>query len=1127
MRTRFVFSLIFITQLAFAADEPINCTLLLSHFADIDNLQDNPRGAIHALKAAKESALTDSLTDDVLDKVRSLYPELWARNIKKLPSNSDRNDYYYQLGTLAKLQNKHGYSVLRIMSILRNLPLSPDIKKNFLLNRSYQHEIQINNDEDYNVLIKNLKNLGFSNHEVAEIAQSHVFETNEKREVKLIISRKKIFDAWLSGLEGPDQAAIRIGWLHESFFLQSHQSKDVIEILLKNLNFKTEDLIKALERGSICSAESLSFAINHLKQSGRWQDGDFYQILEPLIKNNSQVQLFTLVRNHRNEWLRLKPEQRIKAFSSLRFVFERTSSFENFKEAYSLTEDEARASIESKARLEISETPKGITTSNGQSVFNYSIFNPYLHNFSKEEIVAYLKAHAALGVDRIPSNFRSEVNGSNLWTHYKLDQPENFSAFIDIVSTAKHGPEDDYMDIAEFIKSKNVPKELREKLLYSRLAINHEKVISLLLKDAPNPVPGTVVKSLVEKGESLGAIAPGSYRLISEQGSLQDGPINLSLLRELNSFQLEKGRLPHDTTELRAWSLGVNEASMRASKSSKSLNFKKDFYGVLSELKNDLGAKPFPDLALPELDDQATRNKFLSVLEQLKSHYQIELIKTFPSSKPKDIDSSSRLAIWEKVAKEWTLNRNSSAADILALEKTFTAKTQNYFAEILAMNGSTLNPEDLNRLKEEWGDLSPLLVLTARFGAEGHENLQIELARVFESSLKGKFSEYKFHGQGFNEDDISKAAAQMAPLKSPKQIEEWKKDRSLLKIVQPEGFDIAKVLALEKEAFETHFKTNLLPNLEYAGIRLENSQPNTRQAIMDIFGKREDPLFLLEEARKAIGGDKAVADKKILESIIDEFKEGYNPEKTSLLARKISALLSKSTSDFAFRNNQQFKSDIDHIAKMEDGRKQMDRQESIIITSSTIDPKLSILTGDLVDASSCQNYRTGTVVKTLLGYVTDNTRLILSQHLTPGDFSAGQFAELKQAVANNSPIDVQINRRDLSLEIKFINSKGSPLTLKSPARKFYRRHVLKLGEAESGGPGLFMERGYTQTSPVQNDMAAEALRLMKETAKAIEAKTGEAVTIPPSRNPEGQYSDAAEEGVQKNAYKIPADPTQK
>jgi hypothetical protein len=174
-----------------------------------------------------------------------------------------------------------------------------------------------------------------------------------------------------------------------------------------------------------------------------------------------------------------------------------------------------------------------------------------------------------------------------------------------------------------------------------------------------------------------------------------------------------------------------------------------------------------------------------------------------------------------------------------------------------------------------------------------------------------------------------------------------------------------------------------------------------------------------------------------------------------------------------------------------------------VFSTITDDPKLLLMTGDLVQSASCQNYRSGSHIETLPGYVIDgNIKLALSYVIKgevldryPG--ATFEFDAARQVL--------RVSGRDEVIPLGYA----------------VRREVLRVGKVGTEGV-VFTERAYLQNHVISDSIARQQCELIEEFcygASVRPQRRGERATFAASRNPSGVYSDAGG-GIMRGEYSI-------
>jgi hypothetical protein len=161
-----------------------------------------------------------------------------------------------------------------------------------------------------------------------------------------------------------------------------------------------------------------------------------------------------------------------------------------------------------------------------------------------------------------------------------------------------------------------------------------------------------------------------------------------------------------------------------------------------------------------------------------------------------------------------------------------------------------------------------------------------------------------------------------------------------------------------------------------------------------------------------------------------------------------------------------------------------------VISVITDDPKLLLMTGDLVQTASCQNYRCGSHIQTLPGYVIDgNIKLALSYVVK---------AELFERTFSSAAVTFDPATQTLQAGTKRLNL-GSAL----------RREVLRVGSV-SGSAVCVTERAYVQGHAIAGSIQKQQAGLIAAHLAPCGIKSAGAevrVSHPASRNALGVYTD--------------------
>lgn len=424
-----------------------------------------------------------------------------------------------------------------------------------------------------------------------------------------------------------------------------------------------------------------------------------------------------------------------------------------------------------------------------------------------------------------------------------------------------------------------------------------------------------------------------------------------------------------------------------------------------------------------------------------------------------------------------------------------------------------LTYDQLMQLKEKWGSIEPVLTLIARYQGNPAWKAEIPiLGKIFEKTLRGEFEIYKFQGDS-DDHDRQQAAKQLAVLKTPAQVAAWKKSRQRVELVASGAAAISadsRLTAAKKVVTD-----NLIPNANLGTVSLLVTE---HSAISEALKKHGNPTDILRALRegplKGVEGT-AVRDK-VLSSVGRMISETNDPAEAKWYAQAL-RLWAKDLDV-----GQQTRTDVQDIYdKLNPPPERGGERPRVVFTTTLIDPKSLLTIGDLVQASSCQNYRTGSVIQTLPGYVVDANAIGLASFSVDSSHfqRAREFDRLRQALERNLPIKAVFDGGKRTITFSFQDGEQVSVTTR-PLEHAFRRHILKLGEAAGGVPGVKQEPAYEQIHPTSEIMARHAQEIVDEVNRDIGGVSTGPIRVVGSRNPGGIYSDLGG-GVRTDDYTIP------
>jgi hypothetical protein len=180
--------------------------------------------------------------------------------------------------------------------------------------------------------------------------------------------------------------------------------------------------------------------------------------------------------------------------------------------------------------------------------------------------------------------------------------------------------------------------------------------------------------------------------------------------------------------------------------------------------------------------------------------------------------------------------------------------------------------------------------------------------------------------------------------------------------------------------------------------------------------------------------------------------------------------------------------------------------EYCVVSVITDDPKLLLMTGDLVQAASCQNFRSGSHIQTLPGYVIDgNIKLALTYVVRKGTIDRLGVTDYESLTFDPATQTLSAPGGDKQIKLGYA----------------MRREVLRVG-ASHGEAVCVIERPYLQTHAISDQIASHQRGLVAAHLKGSGVRVpmhSEYVTCPASRNPGGVYSDKGG-GVKQGEYTV-------
>ncbi|HVJ63853.1 MAG TPA: hypothetical protein VM901_01220 [Bdellovibrionota bacterium] len=532
---------------------------------------------------------------------------------------------------------------------------------------------------------------------------------------------------------------------------------------------------------------------------------------------------------------------------------------------------------------------------------------------------------------------------------------------------------------------------------------------------------------------------------------------------------------PTDSLQILSRALGYNDQQLRRSGILERTLSRDDFYDVSLTLYKVAGPGFFKNV---EMSDEVFSKTNLGKLQEFLSKLQV-LISFSSSPDKQDPELHARIKRELGIESPFTTAKLHAAL----------SKMPDMIREEMRAMAPDLNfdPENFFKLNERWQNLDPITVLMGRFRterSEWHAELPV-LNEVFDAVLRDMFQHYKLYGNPGRPKDVAQAKAQLAMLKKPEQKVEWLKPESRLAFFNANQSDSAKLMVENRQRAK-----DSLPE------HLAQLQRNALDVKVPVAVQKS-----IQELSKKVHTDKTRL--AVIQNLLKNQQELGIPTQT--------------------RNDLRALRDALELAEHGQTRSDLSRSQ-IIFTTTTADPRMLLTIGDEVNTSSCQNYRCGSLIGTLLGYVIDaNVQAMVSYAISSTDFAAPtDFARVTTAMNSGKPVRTEFDGGARKLTLTFEEDGEEVSVTTNVLPKAMLRRMLKIGTAKSGKAGLVTERPYSQTHLARGVMNAQMNEIVAAKAKALGAVTNQEILVESSRNPGFVYSDKAN-GVQKGPYRIKPD----
>lgn len=405
------------------------------------------------------------------------------------------------------------------------------------------------------------------------------------------------------------------------------------------------------------------------------------------------------------------------------------------------------------------------------------------------------------------------------------------------------------------------------------------------------------------------------------------------------------------------------------------------------------------------------------------------------------------------------------------------------------------------RLRDLWGDLHPIFTLSSRYLGEKRWRPSLDiLTRVFTTELAGRFTTYKYEGFPGDARDRAAAATQLHMLDSPDRLKAWRTNHARAKAVFADRGQPLRSPADLRAVAIAGIRNGLAGH-----VRLERIK--ARQADQDEFLKRvpKPREVRLDNAGISREDVASILLTQIIGEPADELIQAY----TTFLLRHWMAL----------KLDQQVYEDLRSI-RAAYVTEDLAAGVQVIVTTSFDDAKSLLMIGDLVQTSSCQNYKTGGLAQTLPSYVIDaNVKGIASFALKATHFAnANDFASIIEMLGHEED-KLEIVYDGGHRRFVFTAPDGRSVTSLT-VEKAHLRRILRIGtNKRTGGPGLFLEQSYQQSHDWRQVMHAQTASIVNEYHRTIDTDDYGTIRVEKTRNPLGAWSDAVW-GVRQSAIEV-------
>jgi hypothetical protein len=434
---------------------------------------------------------------------------------------------------------------------------------------------------------------------------------------------------------------------------------------------------------------------------------------------------------------------------------------------------------------------------------------------------------------------------------------------------------------------------------------------------------------------------------------------------------------------------------------------------------------------------------------------------------------------------------------------------------ILGKSSAALSARDFDTLTDEWGELEPIFTLISRFNAKKEWRPEIKvIGDLMRASLADKFREFKFFGEDTDPRSREAAEKQLSSLATPAHQKAWMTTRTRLSLLPGNE----KASDLEPAEVQLAKLSEQLPDRLGKVIPSERVYALVNNVLPTLH--RTNPDSAIRQLLEACGDPRC--SEEIFSILWTEVSEGTaNKGGASKGLRVLARLHPEMFGEARDTVGETFKQ-LERVMNQAGNPSGSKRGTSILFTVLDSSPKFLITIGDLVQTSSCLNYRTGGMVGALLGYAIDaNVQAVATFILKQDDFeNYDDYRKVLQSLSNKEDIQVKWNGNRRWAD--FILPTGQSIRSRGLGDA-YLRQIVKLGETKkSHKPGIRFEKEYYQDHPAMREMKEQHAAIRADLERAIGADPDEPVIMSETRNPGGIYSDLTDDrGTQRHEYVIP------